>query len=83
MELFDKIKVTDPKTKEYKLMYRFGSWVTHCRIIAECDAEALHDAREIYEDSALTHWPYEVALFCGRRKVAEMKGAEAGMYVTE
>ena len=74
------IKVSDPKTREYILAYRWGAWVIDARIYAEDDAEALHDARERYAGSNLEGWPYEVALFCGSRLVHLLKPARAGMY---
>lgn len=59
-----RIKVCDPGTREYRLMYRWGAWVTHCKVIAETDLEAVHDARRIFETTkSLTGWPFEVALF--------------------
>ncbi len=59
-----RIKVCDPATREYRLMYLFGAWVTHTKIFAESDLEALHDAREIYEtENCLKNWPSEVVLF--------------------
>lgn len=81
------IQVCDPTTREYRLMYRWGAWVTHCKIIAENDLEAVRDAREAFEQSALGVWPYEVALFetkgrGGWRRVKTFKEADAGRYVT-
>ena len=67
--------------REYRLMYRWGAWVTHCKISAESDLEALHDAKEIFETTkTLKGWPYEVALFetgarGGWRRVNTLKGA--------
>lgn len=81
------IQVCGPTTREYRLMYRWGAWVTHCKIIAESDLEAVHDAREKFTESALGRWPYEVALFetkgrGGWRRVKTFKKADAGRYVT-
>ncbi len=72
------------RLKVYRLMYRFGAWVGHCRIPAETDDEAVHDAKEVFDGSdTLRSWPYEVALFCGERKVATLKEADKGMYLTQ
>lgn len=82
------IKVCDPKTREYRLMYRWGAWVTNSRIFAESDAEAVHDAREVFEaEESLRNWPFEVVLFetgtrGGWRRVKTFKEADAGRYVT-
>ena len=54
---------------EYKLMYFFGTWVTKTIIPAECDAEAIFDADEAYNNSNLKNWQYPVALWCGNRRV--------------
>ena len=66
-----KISTEMPKTKEYRLMYFFGTWVTKSIIPAECDKEAIFDADEVYSKSNLTNWQYPVALWCGNRKVKE------------
>ena len=58
-------------TKEYRLMYLFGAWVTKEVIIAESDAEAVFDADMTFASSNLPNWRYGVALFCGNRKVKE------------
>lgn len=34
----------EPKVKEYRLMYFFGTWVTSDKIYAECDEEAIFEA---------------------------------------
>lgn len=65
------------RIREYRLKYLWGAWVTHAPIYAESDAEAIHDADEEYEKSALPLWPYDVALFLGRRRVKTYKGAGA------
>ena len=67
-----KVSTEMPKTKEYRLMYFFGTWVTKSIIPAECDKEAIHDADEVYnENGILADWQYPVALWCGIRKVKE------------
>jgi len=59
-----RIEVCTPATREYRLMYRFGAWVTHSKIFAESDFEAVSDAREEFDGTrSLREWPYEVALF--------------------
>lgn len=74
--------------REYRLMYRWGAWVTHCKISAECDQEAVHDARNIFENTkTLTRWPYEVALFetgtrGGWRRVKTFKKADSRAFQT-
>ena len=61
-----------PKTKEYRLRYFFGTWMTSSIIFAESDAEAIHDADDVYnENGNLADWKYPVALFCGNRKIKE------------
>lgn len=77
------IKVCGPRTREYRLMYRWGAWVTHCKIIAEFDLEAVRDARAEFDKSALGLWPYEVALFetkgrGGWRRVKTFKNDDSG-----
>lgn len=78
------IQVCGPKTREYRLMYRWGAWVTHCKVIAENDLEAVHDARRVFETTEiLAGWPYEVALFetksrGGWRRVKTFKTADSG-----
>lgn len=67
-----KISTSLPKTKEYRLRYFFGTWMTSSIIFAETDAEAIHDCDEVYnENGNLADWRYPVALFCGNRKVKE------------
>lgn len=61
-----------PKTKEYRLRYFFGTWMTSSIIFAESDAEAIHDADDVYNKNGnLADWKYPVALFCGNRKIKE------------
>ena len=60
-----------PNTKEYRLMYLFGAWVTKEVIIAESDAEAVFDADMVFANSNLDNWKYGVALFRGNRKVKQ------------
>jgi len=64
------VTTTIPKTKEYRLRYFFGTWMTSRIIFAESDAEAIHDADEAYKENGnLADWQYPVALFCGNRKI--------------
>lgn len=66
------VTTTILKTKEYRLRYFFGTWMTSRIIYAENDAEAIHDADEAYnENGNLADWQYPVALFCGNRKIKE------------
>ena len=80
------IKICEPKTREYRLLYRWGAWVTHCKIFAESDLEAIHDARDIFETTkTLKTWPYEVALFetgarGGWRRIKTFKKAVSGAF---
>ena len=60
-----------PATREYRLMYNFGAWVTKEIIIAESDAEAVFDADTTFANSNLAGWKYGFALFCGNRKVKQ------------
>lgn len=55
-------------------MYKFGAWVTDCKIIAEGDSEAIYDCDEImaHKDS-LKNWQYSVALWCGNRLIKVYK----------
>lgn len=62
-----KVKLSEVKTYEYKLMYMFGAWVTAEIIIAECDKEAIYYASE--HANKLAGWKYGVALFRGKRLV--------------
>ena len=62
-----------PEVKEYRLMYLFGAWVCHCRIYAETDDEAIHDAMDEYITSSLPRWPYRVALWEDSRLVRDIK----------
>ena len=74
IEAMESVNVTTtlPKTKEYRLRYFFGTWMTSSIIFAENDAEAIHDADEVYnENGNLADWRYPVALWCGNRKVKE------------
>ena len=69
-----KISIELPKMKEYRLRYFFGTWLTSSIIIAENDAEAIHDCDEVYnENGNLANWQYPVALWCGNRKVKSYK----------
>lgn len=56
-------------TREYRLMYNFGAWITKEIIAAESDAEAIFDADMTFANSNLENWKYGVALFCGNREV--------------
>lgn len=51
----------------------FGAWVTKEVIVAENDMEAIFDADKTFANSNLANWKYEVALFCGNRKVKQYK----------
>lgn len=67
---FSSVKMSEKiQTKEYKLMYMFGAWVTREIIIAECDSEAIYDATAFFNDSKLQDWKHGVALFRGNRLV--------------
>ena len=65
------ITLSTPDFKEYKLMYFFGTWMTKEVIIAENDNEAIFDANASFAGSRLAGWNYDVALFCGNRKVKQ------------
>lgn len=55
-------------TREYRLMYYFGVWHTKSIIYAECDAEAIFDARTEFKSiNPANKLPY--ALWCGNRIV--------------
>lgn len=55
-------------TREYRLMYYFGVWYTKTIIYAECDAEAIFDAREDFKAvKSADKLPF--ALWCGNRLV--------------
>ena len=53
----------------YKLMYKFGAWITKETIAAESDKEAIFDADMTFAASRLQSWENGVALFCGVRIV--------------
>ena len=82
LALMPQVRIGDPRISEYRLMYRFGAWVTKQRIYAEDDDEAVFDAKAVFEaDEALRRWPYEVAVFQGSRRVALLKKADGGTYM--
>lgn len=55
-------------TKEYRLMYYYGVWMTSKILYAECDAKAIFDARNEFKQAKATYrLPY--ALWCGNRLV--------------
>lgn len=60
-----------PATREYRLMYLWGAWITKEIICAESDAEAVFDADTTFAASRLQGWKHGVALFCGNRKVKQ------------
>lgn len=68
-EILANVKVSAPQVSEYRLMYKFGAWVTKSIICAENDAEAIFDADMDFSDSRLGEWKHGVALFCGNRMV--------------
>lgn len=76
------------KMREYRLMYRWGAWISHCKIIAESDMEAIFDARAEFDTAkSLQTWPFEVVLFetksrGGWRRVKTFKEADSGAYQT-
>lgn len=63
-----------PELKKYRLMYLFGAWVCYRSIYAETDAEAIHDAMDMYIASILPRWSHRVALWEGSRLVHDIKG---------
>jgi hypothetical protein len=64
----DKIVInTNLTTKEYRLMYLWGAWVTKEVIFAENDAEAIFDADAAFASCRLES--FNVVLFCGNRAV--------------
>lgn len=63
------ITINDVVTKEYRLMYQFGAWITKEIICAENDYEAIFDSDAAYSESRLQNWQHGVALWCGNRKV--------------
>ena len=72
--------------KTYKLMYRFGAWVTKEKYAAESDEEAIFDADQTWaDDDSLRSWPYEVALWCmeDNRIVKTYKEANDGTYIRQ
>lgn len=57
-------------TREYRLMYFFGCWLTKSMIYAESDAEAIFDARcEVKETKAAVNGQLPYALFQGNKLV--------------
>lgn len=70
LEAVKNIKVnTNLNTKEYRVMYLWGAWITKAVIYAENDTEAIHDAQEYAKD--MKSWKEGVALWCGNRLVKE------------
>lgn len=63
------IEVSNPTCNTYRLMYKFGAWVSKETIAAESDKEAVFDADQIIKGSDLQGWEHGVALFCGNRMV--------------
>lgn len=64
-----KIEMSEPTLKVYRLMYKFGAWVTKATLAAESDREAIHDADELFNTSRLQNWEFGVKLFCENRVV--------------
>ena len=60
------IKIKQPITKEYRLMYFFSAWVTSECIYAESDEEAIFDADNTPKIAADT---LQYALFCGNKLI--------------
>lgn len=58
-------------TKEYKVMFKFGAWLSKETFTAESDAEAIFDADAIVNNSNLKNWQNGVALWCGNRMVKQ------------
>ena len=58
-------------TKEYKVMFKFGTWLSKETFAAESDAEAIFDADAIVNNSNLKNWQNGVALWCGNRMVKQ------------
>lgn len=68
-QMFGNIQLNENLTTyEYRVMYFFGCWMTAQKIYAENDAEALFDAQDVAMKADLRY-----ALFCGNRKVKELK----------
>ena len=75
------ITLSEPRVKEYRLMYFTGVWVTSKKFACESDAEAIYNAEnptewDNYESAArlaekIKKAGWGVALFCGNRKVKE------------
>ena len=68
-QFFTNINLSEVVTREYRLMYMYGAWVTKSVIYAENDAEAIFDADMDFSDSRLGDLKHGVALFCGNRMV--------------
>lgn len=62
----EQVTMSNVQTREYRLMYYFGVWMTSERIYAESDAEAIYDADHA-EKKAIDKLVY--ALWCGKRMV--------------
>jgi hypothetical protein len=63
------IEISNPTFKTYRIMYKFGAWVSKETIAAESDMEAVFDADQIIKGSNLQGGEHGVALFCGNRLV--------------
>lgn len=71
-DLFKNLRPSNPDTREYRLMYFVGCWITKSKLYAESDAEAIFDARkEVKQDSTATANIMPFALWCGRRLVKQ------------
>ena len=70
MTLNFNIALSELNTKEYKFMVaNDGKWQVSDVIIAECDAEAIHDADEIFKEFNMEDWQYSIKLMQENRVV--------------
>ncbi len=72
-EIMQEVKMSEPTFKTYKVMYKFGAWVTKATFAAENDTEAIHDADEIFNASGLQNWAHGVALFSGNKMIKQYR----------
>ena len=63
------INIEIPNLRTYKLMYKYGAWVTKEVLACESDYEAIFDADMTFNSSNLKNWTNGVALFQGNRMV--------------
>lgn len=66
----EEMEIKNPRVKEYRIMYLWGVWITHAKVYAETDEEAIFDADEVFKNAKNLHnWKMGVCLIQGDRFV--------------